>query len=122
MTVVLNGVVNAQSIFPRVGMLGEFKQKSSVGSWEETFTFLDGPRKGEMGTALINYNNDGTMVGSEAGSITFDPPPKHQKDSQTGLVQRISCFQSTAMPRKCPLDAPIALEPLWNQLIQRTSG
>jgi len=86
MTVVLNGVVNAQSIFPRVGMLGEFKQKSLAGSWEETFTFLDGPRKGEMGTALINYNDDGTMVGSEAGSITFDPLPKHQKDPQTGLV------------------------------------
>jgi anti-sigma factor RsiW len=38
------------------------------------------------------------------------------------LVQRISCFQSTARPRKCPLDAPIALKPLWNQLIQRTSS
>ena len=39
-----------------------------------------------MGTALINCNNDGTMVGSEAGSITFDSPPKHQKDPQTGLI------------------------------------
>ena len=37
------------------------------------------------------------------------------------LVQRIICFQSTTTPRKCFLDAPIALNPLWNQVIQRTS-
>jgi hypothetical protein len=39
----------------------------------------------------------------------------------TLLVQRIICFQSTTTPRKCFLDAPIALNPLWNQVIQRTS-
>ena len=84
MTVVLNGVINAQSIFRRVGMFGEFKQKSLVGSWEETFTFLDGPRKGEMGTALINYNNNGSMVGFEAGSITFDPPLSYFSKTNNG--------------------------------------
>jgi hypothetical protein len=86
MTVVATDIVSAQSIVPRVGMLGEFKTKSLVGSWQETFTFLDGPQKGRVGTSLGNYNSDGTLVGSEAGSIMFDPPPKHQKDPQTGLV------------------------------------
>jgi len=33
-------------------------------------------------------------------------------------VQRIICFQSTTTPRKCFLDAPIALNPLWNQVIR----
>jgi hypothetical protein len=64
----------------------------------------------------------GTILPASAASGVW-----HIKQSCIGtrhkdtLVQRISCFQSTAMPRKCPLDAPIALEPLWNQLIQRTS-
>jgi hypothetical protein len=46
MTVVLTGTVSAQSIFPNVGMLGEFKKKSLAGSWVETAEFLDGPMKG----------------------------------------------------------------------------
>ena len=37
------------------------------------------------------------------------------------LVQCIICFQSTTTSRKCSLEAPIALNPLWNQVIQRTS-
>ena len=85
MTVVSTGVVNAQAM-PKVGLLGEFKTKSLVGSWEETFTFVDGLQKGRVGTGLINYNSDGTLIGPEAGSIMFDAPPKHQKDPQTGLV------------------------------------
>ena len=70
----------------RVGLLGEFTKKSLIGSWEETFTFVDGPQKGRVGTGLGVYNSDGTLIGPEAGSIMFDPPPKHQKDPQTGLV------------------------------------
>jgi hypothetical protein len=57
---------------PRVGMLGEFKKKSLVGSWVETFTFVGGPR---VGTGLVNYNSDGTLIGPQGGPITFDPDP-----------------------------------------------
>jgi hypothetical protein len=60
---------------PRVGMLGEFKKKSLVGSWVETFTFVGGPRDGFVGTALVNYNSDGTLIGPQGGPITFDPDP-----------------------------------------------
>ena len=59
----------------RVGMLGEFKKKSLVGSWVETFTFVGGPRDGFVGTALVNYNSDGTLIGPQGGPITFDPDP-----------------------------------------------
>jgi hypothetical protein len=67
--------VSAQSTVARVGLLGEFQRKSLVGSWVEKFTFLDGPRKGEVGTALVNYNSDGTLIGPQGGPITFDPDP-----------------------------------------------
>jgi len=60
---------------PRVGMLGEFKKKSLVGSWVETFTFVGGPRDGFVGTGLVNYNSDGTLIGPQGGPITFDPDP-----------------------------------------------
>ena len=52
----------------------------------ETFTFLDGPRQGQVGTGLGNYNSDGTVIGTEGGSIAFDPPPKNPHDPQTGLL------------------------------------
>ena len=86
MVVVSTGIVNAQSTtaLPRIGLLGASAQKSLVGSWEETITFLDGPRKGQGGTGLINYNSDGTMIATEGGSIAFDPPPKNPHDPQTG--------------------------------------
>jgi hypothetical protein len=76
MAVASSGVVTAQSILPRVGMLGEFKKKSLVGSWTETITFVGGPQDGRIGTGLGNYNDDGTLIGSEGGTITFDPDPK----------------------------------------------
>lgn len=85
-TVVLTGVVSAQSITPSSGLLGEFKKKSLVGSWVETFTFADGPRQGQVGTALVNYNRDGTLIGPQGGSVAFDSPPQHQGDPQTGSV------------------------------------
>jgi hypothetical protein len=44
------------SALSRVGLLGEFTKKSLIGSWEETFTFLDGPQQGRVGKGLINYN------------------------------------------------------------------
>jgi hypothetical protein len=59
----------------RVGMLGEFKKKSLVGSWVETFTFVGGPRDRSVGTALVNYNSDGTLIGPQGGPIAFDPDP-----------------------------------------------
>src|ERR1700747_410901 len=68
-------VVSAQSTVAGVGLLGEFQRKSLVGSWVEKFTFLDGPRKGEVGTALVNYNSDGTLIGPQGGPITFDRNP-----------------------------------------------
>jgi hypothetical protein len=73
MTVVSTGLVRAQS-------------DSLAGVWRETFEFLDGPRKGEVGTALIVYHTDGTLVGTEAGNISFDPPAKNPHTPQTGLV------------------------------------
>jgi hypothetical protein len=73
--VVSTGILSAQSTVPRVGMLGEFKKKSLVGSWVETFTFVGGPRDGFVGTALVNYNSDGTLIGPQGGPITFDPDP-----------------------------------------------
>jgi hypothetical protein len=75
MAVVSTGILSAQSTVPRVGMLGEFKKRSLVGSWVETFTFVGGPRDGFVGTALVNYNSDGTLIGPQGGPITFDPDP-----------------------------------------------
>ena len=75
MAVILTGTVSAQSTVATVGLLGEFQRKSLVGSWVEKFTFLDGPRKGEVGTALVNYNSDGTLIGPQGGPITFDRNP-----------------------------------------------
>jgi hypothetical protein len=71
---------------PTVGMLGEFKKKSLVGSWVETDNFLDGFMKGRVLTALVSYHDDGTEMSSGQGSVMLDPPPKHQKDPQTGSV------------------------------------
>ena len=63
---------NHDQAIPRVGMLGEFKRKSLVGSWVETFAFVGGDR---VGTGLVNYNSDGTLIGPQGGPITFDPDP-----------------------------------------------
>jgi hypothetical protein len=83
MVVVSTGIVSAQSTaLPKVSLLGVFAQKSLVGSWHETGTFLDGPREGQVGTGLINYNSDGTVIVTEGGSISFDPDPA--KASVTG--------------------------------------
>jgi hypothetical protein len=70
MTVVSTGVVNAQSTtaLSRVGMFGEFKKKSLVGSWEETVTFPPGvpisPQK-----AMVSFHDDGTEAASGQGSV-----------------------------------------------------
>jgi hypothetical protein len=76
MTVISTVVVSAQSIVPSFGMLGEFRTKSLIGSWQETFTFVGGPQDGRIGKGLGNYNDDGTLIGSEGGTITFDPDPQ----------------------------------------------
>jgi hypothetical protein len=85
---VSTGMVGAQSTtaLSRIGLLGASAQKSLVGSWRETAKFLDGPREGQMGTGLINYNSDGTMIVTEGGSISFDPPPKNPHHPQTGSL------------------------------------
>jgi hypothetical protein len=87
-TFLSTGVVSAQSTtgLSGVGLLGEFKKKSLIGTWEETFTFIDGPQKGRVSVALVSYHDDGTLGGSEPGDVAFDPPPQKQGEPQTGLV------------------------------------
>jgi hypothetical protein len=93
MTVVSTGIVSAQSTMaaPRVGMLGEFKKKSLVGSWFETFTFVDG----RIGRAPVNYNDDGILIGPEGGSTMFDTDP--QKASVTRIRDVIDTISSKAV-------------------------
>ncbi len=64
-TFLATGVVSAQSTtaLDKVGLLGEFKKKSLIGTWEETFTFIDGSQKGRVSVALISYHDDGTLGG-----------------------------------------------------------
>jgi hypothetical protein len=73
--VLLAGDSNHDQTFPRVGMLWEFKKKSLVGSWLETVNFLDGVMKGRVLTSLVSFHDDGTVVSSDQGSVTTDPPP-----------------------------------------------
>jgi hypothetical protein len=84
MTVVLTGVTNAQSIPPRVGMLGEFKKKSLVGSWEETVTFPPGipmpPQK-----AMVSFHDDGTEAASGQGGVMLNPPPGSVNSDSFGV-------------------------------------
>ena len=56
-------------------MLGEFKKKSLVGSWLETVNFLDGVMKGRVLKSLVSFHDDGTVVSSDQGGVTTDPPP-----------------------------------------------
>jgi hypothetical protein len=85
MTVVSSGVVNAQSTASKIGMLGELKQKSLVGSWDETFTFVGGPMDGRVGVSLTNYNADGTLIGPQGGSVMFDPDPAKASITSDGV-------------------------------------
>lgn len=74
MTVVSTGLVRAQS-----------EKNSLAGIWEETVTFVVPPREEKL-RALIVYNQDGTLVATEGGSIVFDPPAKNPHTPQTGMV------------------------------------
>ena len=115
MTVLVStGVVNAQwtdqestTTLPRVGMLGEFKKKSLVGSWLETVTFS--PETGRPPLkSLVSFHADGTVMASDQGSVTLGPNP-HQGypapelvlgPNWTGILSRIrirSCFQISAV-------------------------
>ena len=58
---------------PRVGMLGEFKKKSLVGSWLETVTFPPETGRPKL-KSLVRFHDDGTVVSSDQGSVTLDPP------------------------------------------------
>jgi hypothetical protein len=73
MTVVSTGVVSAQSTLPRVGMLGEFKKKSLVGSWLETVTFENG--RPDL-KSLVSFHADGTVMASDQGSVILPPNPQ----------------------------------------------
>jgi hypothetical protein len=66
---------NHDQAFSRVGMLGEFKRKSLVGSWLETVIFLDGFMKGRVLKSLVIFHDDGTVMSSDQGSVQTDPPP-----------------------------------------------
>jgi len=59
----------------RVGMLGEFKKKSLVGSWLETVTFPP-DENGDVRVlkSLVSFHDDGTMLASDQGSVTLNPP------------------------------------------------
>jgi hypothetical protein len=106
MTVVLTGTVSAQSFLPNVGMLGEFKAKSLVGSWVETVEFLDGPMKGRILKGLVIFHDDGTVMSSDQGDVTTDPPPTSvtsdgvgawmQKDWRTFLYTEKSLFSDAS--------------------------
>ena len=105
MTVVSTGVVNAQWLLPKVGLLGEFRKKSIVGSWVETVTFNNG--RPDL-KSLVSFHAVGTMVSSDQGSVTLGPTP-HQGfpapelvlgPNWTGILSRIrtrSCFQISAV-------------------------
>jgi hypothetical protein len=76
MTVVLTGVGNAQWVLPKVGLLGEFRKKSIVGSWEETVRFpANVPNVPPQQRAVMSFNDGGTVVGSSQGSVMLNPPP-----------------------------------------------
>jgi len=75
MTVVSTGIISAQSTtaLPRVGMLWEFKKKSLVGSWLETVTFPPETGRPKL-KSLVSFHDGGTVVSSDQGSVTLDPP------------------------------------------------
>src|SRR5215831_2455821 len=49
-------------------------QRKLVGSWVETVMFLDPPFEGRLLKSLVSFHSDGTMVTSDQGSVTTDPP------------------------------------------------
>jgi hypothetical protein len=78
-------ISESSAILPWVGMLGEFKKKSLVGSWTEIVTFV-GAQAGRVSTGIGSYHEDGTELGTGIGAVVFDAPPKNPKDPQTGTV------------------------------------
>src|SRR5438132_1222235 len=74
MAVVSTGVVNAQWLLPKVGLLGEFRKKSIVGSWEELVRFPPGVPISQQ-RAVMSFHDDGTVVSSGQGSVMLNPPP-----------------------------------------------
>jgi hypothetical protein len=77
-TFLSTGVVSAQSTtaLPTVGLLGEFKKKSLVGSWLETVTFTpDQNGVVRVLKGVVSFHDDGTEMSSGQGGVTTDPPP-----------------------------------------------
>jgi hypothetical protein len=87
MTAVLVGEVNAQWPLPKMGLLGEFRKKSIVGSWEETVRFpSDVPVPQQR--AVMSFHDGGTVVSSGQGIVTLNPPPGSvESDSLGAWVQ-----------------------------------
>jgi hypothetical protein len=84
MTVLSAGVANAQWIFPKVGLLGEFRKKSIVGSWEELVRFpSDIPIPQQRSVVL--FHEDGTTVSSGQGSVITNPDPTQAMVESDGL-------------------------------------
>jgi hypothetical protein len=60
----------------RVGLIGEFKKKSLVGSWQETVTFApDQNGNVKVLNALVSFHEDGTEMSSGQAGVTTDPSP-----------------------------------------------
>jgi len=84
MAVVSTGVVNAQWLLPKVGLLGEFRKKSIVGSWEELVRFPSGVPIPQQRT-VMSFHDDGTAVSSGQGIVIFNADPKKASVQSDGL-------------------------------------
>jgi len=83
-------------------MLGEFKKKSLVGSWFETFTFMDGG----IGRALTRTPEVGQM-----GGITGKQSARFLKNSQNPWVLfeilfLVRCVAARIHARFSPIRSP----------------
>ena len=89
MTVVLAGEVDAQWLLPKMGLLGEFRKKSIVGSWEELVRFPSNvPNVPTQQRAVMSFHDGGTVVSSGQGGVTLNPPPgSAESDSLGAWVQ-----------------------------------
>jgi hypothetical protein len=99
----LNHINGGDKDHDRVGLIGEFKKKSLVGSWQETVTFApDQNGNVRVLNALVIFHEDGTEMSSGQGGVTTDPPPTtvtsdgvgswRQTDWHTFIYTELSVF------------------------------
>jgi hypothetical protein len=87
MTAVLVGELNAQWPLPKMGLLGELRRKSIVGSWEETVRFPSTVPVPQQ-RSVMSFHDGGTVVSSGQGIVTLNPPPGSvESDSLGAWVQ-----------------------------------